>query len=110
MHYYSTVDRPGVTKSTAGGGLVAYVLSSIPHRERKDIAYNQDEIETIVFEVAMKREKWFFIGIYRPGSVIITHLKSAIEYICQRCNAEGKATFIMRDMILRRMFTQYRIV
>ncbi len=33
-------DRPGVT--TAGGGLVAYMLSSIPHRERKDIAYNQD--------------------------------------------------------------------
>ncbi len=35
---------------------VAYVLSSTPHRERKDIAYNQDGIETIVFEVAMKRE------------------------------------------------------
>ncbi len=75
-------DRPGITKSTEGGGLVAYVLSSISHRERNDIAYNQDGIETIVFEVAMKREKWFFIGIYRPGSVIIRHLKSAIEYIC----------------------------
>ncbi len=85
-------DRPGVTKSTAGRGLVAYVLPSIPHRESKYIAYNQDGIETIV---SMKKEKWFFIGIYRPGSVIIMHLKSAIEYICQRCNAEGRATFIM---------------
>ncbi len=77
---------------------MVYVLSSIPHRERKDIAYNQDGIETIVFEVAMKREKWFLIGIYRPGSVIIMHLKSAIEHICQRCNAGGKATFIMADI------------
>ncbi len=25
-------------------------------------------------------------------------MKSAIEYICQRCNAEGKATFIMGDI------------
>ncbi len=74
---------------------MAYVLSSIPHRERKYIAYNQDRIETIVFEVAIKSEKWLFIGIYHPRSVIITHLKSAIEYICQQCNAEGKATFIM---------------
>ncbi len=61
---------------------MTYVLSSIPHRVRKYIAYNQDGIETIVFEVAMKREKWFFIGIYHPGSLIIVHLKSAIEYIC----------------------------
>ncbi len=91
-------DRPGVTPSTAGGGLVAYVLSSIPHRERKDIAFNQDGIETMVFEVIMKKEKWFFIGIYRPGSVALAHLKSAIEYMCQRCNAEGKAVFILGDI------------
>ncbi len=91
-------DRPGVTRSTAGGGLVAYVLSSIPHRERKDIAFNQDGIETMVFEVMMKKEKWFFILIYRPGSVAIRYLKSAIEYMCQRCNAEGKATFILGDI------------
>ncbi len=74
------------------------MLSPIPHRERKDIAYNQNEIETIVFEVAMKREKWFFIGIYLPGSVIIRHLKNVIEYICQRCNVEGKATLIMGNI------------
>ncbi len=74
------------------------MLSSIPHGERKDSAYNQDGIETIVFEVAMKRENCFFIGTYRPGSVIIRHLKSAIEYICQGYNTEGKATFIMGDI------------
>ncbi len=73
-------------------------MSSIPHREKKYIAYNQDGIESIVFEVAMKSEKWFFIGIYRPACVIIRHLKSTIEYICQRCNVKRKATFIMGDI------------
>ncbi len=105
-------DRPGVTKSTAGGGLVAYVSSSIPHRERKDIAFNQDGIETIVFEVAMKKEKWFFIGIYRPGSVGISHLKSAIEHMCQQCSAEGKATFILGyiNVDFLKILTQYKMI
>ncbi len=88
-------DRP---QGGAGGGLICYIYSTIPHRPRKDLAYTQDGIESMVFEIMMKGEKWFFISVYRPGSVSILHLRNALEYMCQRCGSEGRATFLMGDI------------
>ncbi len=99
-------DRP---QGGAGGGILCYVYSTIPHRRRKDLAYTQDGIESMVFEIFMKGEKWFFVSMYRPGSVSILHLRSAFDYICQRCNSEGRATFLMGDINVDFMKEKYVI-
>ena len=81
-----------------GGGLKVYVNSCLPHRERHDIAFNQDGIESIVMEVMVKKEKWFFIHIYRPPRVSITFLRDSIDYKYQRCNYESKTIFVLGDL------------
>ncbi len=43
-----------------GGGIVCYIKSCLPHIERKDLTYNQDGIESMVFEVIMKKQRCFF--------------------------------------------------
>jgi hypothetical protein len=88
-------DRP---HASHGGGLVCYVKSCIPHTQRKDLAYNQDGIESMVVEVIMKKQRWFFIIIYRPPDVSIVYLRSAIDYMCMRCQAISQTMFILGDL------------
>ncbi len=49
-------DRPQVE---CGGGIVCCIKSCLSHNERKDLVYNQDGIESMVFETIMKKQKWF---------------------------------------------------
>ena len=88
-------DRPHAVR---GGGLVCYVRSCLPHTPRKDLAYNQDGMESMVFEVIMKKQKWFFIILYRPPDVSIIYLRSAIDYICIRCQVESQTMFLIGDI------------
>ena len=91
-------DRPNVNCINAGGGLAAYVSSVIPHRIRKDISFNQDGIEDMVFEFAMKKQKWFFILMYRPPSVNVNMLRGAIKYLYDRCQNESQNIVILGDL------------
>ncbi len=68
------------------------------HIPRKDLAYNQDGIKYMVFEVIMKKQKCFFIILYRPPDVSIIYLQSAIDYICVRCQVESHTMFIISDI------------
>jgi hypothetical protein len=88
-------DRP---HTECGGGMVCYVRSCIPHTQRKDLAFNQDGIESMVFEVIMKKQRWFFIIIYRPPDVSVVHLRSAIDYMCIRCQAESQTMYLLGDL------------
>lgn len=91
-------DRPNTCRINAGGGLVTYVSSVTPHRHRKDISFNQDGIEDMVFEVILSKEKWFFITMYRPPSVHINFLKSAIRYLYDRCIHESNYVVLLGDI------------
>ena len=88
-------DRPG---AVAGGGILCYINSAIPHTPRYDLGFNQDGIESMVFEVVIKRQRIFFIIIYRPPSVSVTNLIYAIDYICLRCQALSQTLYLMGDL------------
>ncbi len=70
-----------------------YARSKIPHRIRTALSYSQDGIESMVIEARVKNEKWFFASMYRPGSTSVVYRTSTIEFLCERCHDEGKATF-----------------
>ena len=91
-------DRLNVSERNAGGGLAAYVSSVIPHRFRKDISFNQDGIEDMVFEIVMKKQKWFIVIVYRPPSISVNALKEAISYLYSRCENEGHHTIVLGDL------------
>ena len=55
-------------RNSSGGGLIAYVRSSIPARRRLDLELDLP-IETIVLDIQINSQKWAIIGAYRPPSV-----------------------------------------
>ncbi len=46
----------------------------------------------------MKKQKCFFIILYRPPDVSILYLQRAIDYICLRCQAESQTMFLIGDI------------
>lgn len=81
-----------------GGGILCYIRSTIPHRNRPDLSFNFNGIESIVVEVATKSSKLMFACLYRPPSVHIRHLQEAISYIYSKCLIECKNVFILGDL------------
>lgn len=81
-----------------GGGILCYIRSTIPHRNRPDLSFNFDGIESIVTEIATKSSKIMFACIYRPPSVHVRHLQEAISYIYSKCLVECKSIYILGDL------------
>ena len=55
-------------RNSHGGGLIAYMRSSLPTRRRHDLELDQP-IETIVLETQINTRKWAIIEVYIPPSV-----------------------------------------
>ncbi len=49
---------------------MCYIRSYMPHTPRKDLAYNQDGMEYMVFEVIMKK-KCFFLSYYADHQMLV---------------------------------------
>ena len=81
-----------------GGGVAFYVRSSIPHRIRKDIGVAKHAVENLVLETRLRKEKCFFILIYKPPSVENAALSDLLELVCNMCFAESKTIYIIGDL------------
>jgi len=81
-----------------GGGLLCYVNSNVPHRCRKDIAYNKDGIESIVVEVKFEHEKQMFIFMYKQPSVSKHCLVHALDLMYNKSICECKSVYVVGDL------------
>ena len=54
-------------RTAHGGGLMAHIRADLPFKRRKDL--ESDEVESICFELSMKKRKWGIIGAYRQPSM-----------------------------------------
>ena len=50
-----------------GGGVIVYIKSNIPSRERKDL--NFTHTQSINIELTVNKIKWLLIGAYKPPSM-----------------------------------------
>ena len=81
-----------------GGGLICYVKETIPHKNRPDIANNQNGIESIVIQVKMQHKNIFFLHVYRPPNVNVIHLNSALEIMLSKCFSESDSVVVIGDL------------
>ena len=81
-----------------GGGIMCYVKSDIPHRLRTDISCNGNGIEMITIQLKFKDESVFISIMYRPPTVHISHLITALEYVSEKCLHEGTSLYIIGDL------------
>lgn len=49
-----------------GGGIMMYIRSDIPHRIVKELACNSPNVESLVVEAHIRKEKWLFVTVYNP--------------------------------------------
>ena len=81
-----------------GGGILCYIRSCIPHRERPDLCYRDNGIESMIIEVNVRKEIWFFIIVYRPPQINTSYLCLALEQMSEKCQFLGKSVFVMGDL------------
>ena len=88
-------------RNSHGGGILFYVLASIPHRLRHDLEHQgaaSRGIEHLVLELRLKKEKMFVILVYRPPRVSVDALTETLHQVIDRCLIECKTLFIMGDV------------
>ena len=92
-----------------GGGIAFYIKSNIPHRIRKDIAVHENEVEHLVLEICINKEKCFFILLYKPPSVECNALSLLLETMCSKCLLECKTVYILGDFNVNMLQEQHSL-
>ena len=85
-------------RNAHGGGLMCYVRETIPHRNRTDIAINEDGIETIVIQVKTADKNMFFLHVYKPPDINIRYLTQNLERMLNKCFNESNHVHIIGDL------------
>ena len=62
------------------GGLLVYVKGSIPARVLTSFSTPADT-QIIVFEINLRKEKWLFVGIYKPPSLNSQYFLDTLIFI-----------------------------
>ena len=87
-----------IDRNVHGGGLVCYIKETIPHKNRTDIAINQNGIESLVIQVKIHHKNMFFLHIYKPPNVNVIHLNNALETMLNNCFSESDSIFVVGDL------------
>ena len=81
-----------------GGGILCYVLSTIPHRRRNDILSSTSLIEHITVELKVREQTVIIAALYRPPNVSVQNLRDVIEQICCKCLSLNFNFYIIGDL------------
>ena len=91
-------DLHRIDRNSFGGGLMFYVNSKIPNRQRKDLCDSQTNgVECIVLEISLQKEKVFFLLLYKPPNVNDCHLVNVISNVIDRCIIISKSFYLIGD-------------
>ena len=95
---YSLISKP--RKSGKGGGVGAYISSSVPYHRRLDLEL--DDIESLWIEVLFPKSKGFLIGfIYRPpdsSKHLPKNFNCKLESMLTNISLENKECILTGDM------------
>ena len=81
-----------------GGGIIAYIRSDIPNRRRYDIEKHiENQIESLALEITIRKEKWLFLGFYKPPKVKDKFLVECFENVYTMFNSEFKSMYFLGD-------------
>jgi hypothetical protein len=92
-----------------GGGVMCYVRSTIPHRIRTDISLSKHNIETLVIDVREKRQRAFYICVYRSPSTPCNLLITLLQEILDKCLSECDTIYLMGDLNVNFLKTKHEL-
>ena len=99
------------------GGLLVYVKGSIPARVLTSFSTPADT-QIIVFEINLRKEKWLFVGIYKPPSLNSQYFVDTLSDLLDFYSNHGMITklylvtfktnwFIYDDLVKWTWFNQF---
>ena len=86
-------------RNSRGGGIMFYVRSDLPQRIRPDLECNiNSEVEHLVLEVILRKEKFIFILMYSPPNVAKEKTIQTMSNVLDKCCCECKTLYVMGDL------------
>ena len=79
-------------------GLITYVRSDLTHCRRTDLENSDSDAQYIVIEVWLKKQRWFFVSVYKPPTVHNETFLAEMTNICERLFVESTDVIILGDM------------
>ena len=79
-------------------GLLMYVRSDITHRRRKELEIYESGCQFIVLEIWLKKQKWFFVSVYKPPPVKEDIFVDELYIITDRILTESMDIVLLGDM------------
>ena len=81
-----------------GGGVCTYIRSDIPNRRLTDI--ESVDLELIVNEVTINKERWIIIAAYRPQTTEVNVFLDEMQNVVDRCLTKSTNIIITGDLNL----------
>ena len=86
-------------RNSNGGGIAFYIRSDIPHRIRTDLELAEPgNVEHLILEIIMKKEKFLFILMYKPPKTPNHQLNAIICNMMDKCISECKSVYLLGDL------------
>ena len=77
---FANILAPSLKNLPDSGGLLVYVRSYSPLRQLTKHKISSD-IQALVFEINLRKEKWFFLSIYKPPSQTCQYFLDSLQNI-----------------------------
>ena len=92
------------------GGIMLYVRSDLPQRERTELMFNTQtiqsgRIESVVVEIVINGTKWLLYNVYKQPKVTNSDFKTCMENILSKCMSEKLKFIICGDMNINMLQT-----
>ena len=86
-------------RDSRGGGLLFYVRSDLPQRIRSDLECSTiSDVEHMVLEVILRKEKFIFILMYSPPNVPKEKVIQVMSNVLDKCFCECKTLYVIGDL------------
>lgn len=95
--------------SRVAHGLITYIRSDIVHFRRKDLETCNQNFQCIIIEVWLRKEKWFFVSLYKPPPVNDVFFINELKYILDQLLLESNDIVINGDLNINMLSSGNRL-
>ena len=84
--------------SARSGGLITWSRIDLPCTKRDEISINDGDIQSLVIEIRIKKEKWFVVSLYRLPNANVQSFCSNLSKILEKVFAESDMCIVLGDI------------
>lgn len=84
--------------SATSGGIITWTRNDIPCARRTDIEINDANIQTLILEMMIRKEKWFIISLYRLPNASVQSFCERLSEMMEKISRNSKMTICIGDI------------